>query len=65
MCVGDIDGNDVVGFGDLPATLSSWGESPGCTEDLDGDDVVDFQDLRLVLLVGGGWRCAAPSRVSR
>ncbi len=49
---GDVDGDGVVGFGDLLAVLSAWGDCPEskpCPADLDGDRDVDFADLLIVL----------------
>ena len=36
----DLDGDGVVGSGDLGILLASWGPCPGCAADLDGDGVV-------------------------
>jgi hypothetical protein len=49
----DIDGDGVVGFGDLVRVLAAWGPCPsGCPEDLDEDGVVGFADLLRLL---GEW----------
>lgn len=52
-CFGDLDGDQVVGFGDVSVMLLSFGECPGCTEDVDGDGAVTSADLALVLLSFG------------
>ncbi len=49
---GDVDGDGVVGFGDLLAVLGAWGPCSGCPEDLDGDGAVGLPDLLIVL---SGW----------
>jgi len=53
VCIGDIDDDGAVGFGDLVQMLSAWGPCVACPEDLDGDDVVGFGDLVLLLSVWG------------
>ncbi len=51
--LGDIDGDGVVGSGDLIILLGAWGRCPGdCPADLDGDGVVGTSDLILLL---GNW----------
>ena len=52
ICVADLDGDDMVGFGDLVLILSAWGEKGG-PEDLDANGVVDFDDLLLALGLWG------------
>lgn len=52
-CVGDVDGDGAVGFGDLLEVLAAWGACAGCAADVDGNAVVDFADL-LVLLAAWG-----------
>lgn len=52
-CLGDLDGNGTVGFGDLIVVLSSWGPCVGCAADLDGNGNVGFDDL-LTLLASWG-----------
>ncbi|NNF42339.1 MAG: hypothetical protein HKN62_04700 [Phycisphaerales bacterium] len=47
-CAADLDASGDVGFSDLLAVLSTWGES-GVLEDLDGSGMVDFADLLIVL----------------
>lgn len=49
-CPGDLDGDNVVGFGDLNLLLGSYGQTgSGLVGDLNGDDAVDFADLNLLL----------------
>lgn len=52
-CVGDLDGDGMVGFSDLLAVISAWGPCAGCPADLDGSGTVDFADV-LVLLAAWG-----------
>ncbi len=47
-CPADLDDSGDVGFGDILAILSAWGNKGG-PEDLDGSGVVDFGDLLIVL----------------
>lgn len=49
----DVDGDGVVGFGDLVGVLTDWGACSGCPADLDGDGVVGFADLVAVLTAWG------------
>lgn len=52
ICVGDANGDDVIGFPDVTAVLSHWGFSyaPGTGRgDSDGNGVVDFADITAVL----------------
>ncbi len=51
-CPEDLDGSGDVGFGDILAILSAWGNKGG-PEDLDGNGVVDFGDLLIVLAAWG------------
>lgn len=53
-CPGDLDGDGVVGSGDLAVLLGAWGEcaAPRCTPDLDGDATVGTADLAMLL---GAW----------
>ena len=49
----DLDGDGVVGFGDLLIVLAAWGDCPlppaDCPADLDNDGIVGFADLLLIL----------------
>ena len=45
-CVGDTDGDGVVGGADLAYLLAKWGTADG---DLNGDEVTDGQDLAVIL----------------
>jgi len=49
-CVGDLDGDTVVGFADLLLVLAGWG---GAAEDLDGDRLTGFDDMLIVLAAWG------------
>jgi hypothetical protein len=49
-CPPNLDGDTVVGFGDLLLMLAAWGTSG--PEDIDCDGIVGFQDLLLLL---GDW----------
>jgi len=56
---GDLDGDGVVGSGDLALLLAAWGECEGCGADLDGDGEVGGSDMAVLLAswmtgVGGG-----------
>lgn len=55
QCLGDLDGDETVGFGDLLALLSAWGPCPKgpCPGDLDGDGAVAFGDLLGLLAAWG------------
>ncbi|MBL0921496.1 MAG: agmatine deiminase family protein [Phycisphaerales bacterium] len=49
-CPADIDGDNVIGFGDLNILLGNYGQSgPGIPGDIDGDGDVDFADLNILL----------------
>ena len=50
-CVGDLDGDNIVGGADLAGLLGGWGTSNPAA-DLDGDGIVDGADLSLLL---GSW----------
>jgi hypothetical protein len=51
---GDLDGNGIVGFGDLVIVLSSWGAcGDPCDADLDGDGIVGFVDMLMILSTWG------------
>lgn len=45
----DLDGDCLVGFGDLLTVLGAWGPCGGCPADLDANGAVDFDDLLQVL----------------
>ncbi len=55
-CIGDFDGDFVVGIGDLLTLLGAWGEcdADDCPADLDGDLAVGIGDLLTVLAAWGG-----------
>jgi hypothetical protein len=49
---GDVNGDGTVGFDDLLAAISNWGDCPPegeCPADVDGDGTVGFEDLLTVL----------------
>jgi hypothetical protein len=53
---GDLDGNGIIGFGDLIIALSSWGPcgpSDPCDADIDGDGTVGFVDMLMILSTWG------------
>ncbi len=49
----DLDGDGVIGSGDLAILLASWGACGGCPADLNGDGVVDSGDLAMLLAAWG------------
>ena len=49
----DVDGDGVVGFGDLVSVLSAWGACSGCPQDVDGDGMVGFSDITTILAAWG------------
>lgn len=53
-CVGDLNGDELVGFDDLLALLTAWGSCGGCVEDVNGSGDVGFDDLLIVLTAWGG-----------
>lgn len=52
-CIGDLDGDGIVGTSDLTILLAAWGRCPApptpCPADLDGDGQVGTSDLLLLL----------------
>jgi hypothetical protein len=44
-CVGDLNGDNVVGVTDLLQLIGEWGFCENCDEDLDGNGFVDVSDL--------------------
>lgn len=48
-CVGDINGDGVVGVEDLLSVVGSWGSCSGCDEDIDGDGTVGVTDLLAIV----------------
>jgi hypothetical protein len=56
-CPADLDGDGVVGAGDLAICLGQWGQTSGKTgpplADLDGDGVVGAGDLAMLLSAWG------------
>ena len=51
-CPEDINGDGIVGFGDVLEALSAWGSSGGAA-DVDGDGTVAFGDVLAVLSAFG------------
>jgi hypothetical protein len=52
LCDGDLDGDGLIGFGDVLLVLSAWGETES-EADATGDGVVDHDDLIQVLAAWG------------
>jgi hypothetical protein len=56
-CPGDVDGDGVVGFGDLLQMLTEWGAYDDCppykAADIDEDCDVDFNDVLIALAAWG------------
>jgi hypothetical protein len=52
-CAGDLDGDGVVGAGDLLPILDAWGSPQGLGPDLDGDGETGFGDIVELVLVWG------------
>ena len=53
-CWADLNGNEIVEFGDLLILLGFWGPcNEDCPPDLDLDAEVGFNDLLLLLTVWG------------
>ena len=48
-CLGDLDGDNSVGFSDVLIVLNDWGCIDGCPSDIDGDDSVGFSDVLIIL----------------
>ena len=48
---GDLDGDGVVGGGDIAILLLDFGACPGCPSDLDGSGTVDAGDIAFLLLL--------------
>ena len=48
---GDLDGDGVVGGGDIAVMLLDFGACPGCPSDLDGSGEVDGGDIAFLLLL--------------
>ena len=44
-CVGDFDGDGLVGVTDLLQLIGVWGECDSCEEDLDGNGIIDVSDI--------------------
>ncbi|MCP3903099.1 MAG: hypothetical protein GY715_05630 [Planctomycetes bacterium] len=57
-CPGDLDGDGVIGFGDMLCVLCAWGPCPtdSCPEDLNGNGQVGFDDFFRVVC-GYGLTC--------
>ena len=52
-CGGDLDGDGVVGGGDLGLLFIAWGACGDCDADLDGDGSVGGSDLGLLFIAWG------------
>ena len=52
LCLGDLNGDEIIGVADLLALLSAWGKCPAketCTADINGDGDVNKADLCVLL----------------
>lgn len=49
ICQADLDGDEIVGTGDLIALLGVWGTDPDGPPDFDGDGNVGTSDLIVLL----------------
>ncbi|MFK7961830.1 MAG: right-handed parallel beta-helix repeat-containing protein [Phycisphaerales bacterium] len=57
-CGGDVDGDGLIGIGDVLSVLAAWGPCDGCPADLDGDGDGDVGLLDLLsVLAGWGDAC--------
>ena len=52
-CVGDIDGDGLVGINDFLELLAAWGPNPGHPADFDGDNIVGINDFLTLLAAWG------------
>ncbi|MBT8484916.1 MAG: right-handed parallel beta-helix repeat-containing protein [Phycisphaerales bacterium] len=54
-CLGDTDGDGLVGFTDLVSIIALWGPCPpgDCPQDVSGDGVIGFSDLLTILSFWG------------
>ena len=59
VCPGDADGNNIVNFDDITATLANWGAStvPWTDGDTDGNCLVEFDDITTTL---ANWGASCP-----
>jgi len=48
-CIGDLDGDGSITYGDLLAVLSAWGNKSGDPADLDSNGIVGTSDLLIIL----------------
>ena len=51
-CVGDLNGDNTIGVGDLLVIIDAWGACENCAADIDDDGVVNVTDL---LYIVGNW----------
>ena len=51
-CLGDIDGDNMLGVGDILAIIAAWGPCSDCLADIDGDGVVNVTEI---LYIVGNW----------
>ncbi len=47
-CLGDLDGNGALGYGDVLAILANWGTCQ-CPEDIDSNGTAGFEDILFIL----------------
>ena len=48
-CIGDFDGDSVIGVSDLLQLIGAWGNCDNCDEDLDSNGIVDVSDILLLI----------------
>ncbi len=53
LCLGDLDGDGMVGIVDFLALLAAWGTDPGGPPDFDGDGMVGIADFLTLLACWG------------
>lgn len=52
-CTADVDGDGIVGVGDLLSVVDQWGPCSGCNSDIDGDGQVGIGDLLSIVDLWG------------
>ena len=52
VCIGDLNGDNALGVGDLLAIIDAWGTCLNCAADINNDGAVDVTDL---LYIVGNW----------
>ncbi|MDP7009353.1 MAG: di-heme oxidoredictase family protein [Phycisphaerales bacterium] len=51
-CLGDLDGDNILGVSEILIMIDAWGACTNCAADINGDGVVDVTDL---LYIVGNW----------